>query len=127
MTIDFDASGDLAFASVPAQTTAPHDQCFEATADATLATGWVAAPAALLGGGSLRVNASGLAGVVAGVRYAWPNVPRGQQLYDGGGRAGGLPAAPFLARCIARKAVCKLIRGGDVPAEGEDMIEQAGA
>ena len=63
----------------------------------------------------MQLNASVLAGTVAGVRYAWPSVPHGEVLYDGGGDAPDLPAAPFLARCGTADGVCDLVKGGSVP------------
>ena len=113
VTVGFRATGALAFTNLSTQTTVKHDQNFEVTADASLAGGWAPAPAALVAGtAAVRVDGAAALGAaaLAGVRYAWPSIPRGQQLYD----AAGLPAAPFLARCDA--GGCALVAGGAVPA-----------
>ena len=108
--VDFRAASRLAFRAVPQQTTAAHSN-FEATHDPSLTAGWVVANATLVAATSVAVDVAGGGGAIAGLRYAWPNVPRGRQLYDD---AAGLPAAPFLARC-AEGGGCELVEGGKVP------------
>ena len=139
VSVVFDAAGALAFASVPNQTTVPADQNFEATSDTSLVSGWKRVPATVLAAlplgsndgaaaaaaDTVRVDASSLGAAVAGLRFNWPSVPLGQQLYDGGGREAGLPAGPFLARCGGGVAgECELVVGGEVPVGGV-VVEDA--
>jgi len=114
LTIDFTGVfGELAFEAVPGQTEAASMQNFEVTSDTTSRNGWSFVSAHVRrGDAQVVVDISGIADNVAWVRYSWGNTPRGQFLYDNGGRA-GLPAGPFMAKCDG--ALCSLVKGGSVP------------
>jgi sialate O-acetylesterase len=118
LTIDFDlVNGDLAFEAVPGQSIAGY-QNFEVTHQDNFTTSaWTKIPAQVVPGTSRVVlNISAVfqkSEAVTWLRYGWGDTPRGEFLYDLGGRA-GLPAGPFVADCRSGGS-CTFIQGGEVP------------
>ena len=123
-------SSDLAFVDLTwnEQTSEATSQNYEvllspANSTGTEAAQWVQAGATVRGAGVVVHAPTSTEADLIGLRYAFADTPRGQQLFSQRQGVLHLPAMPFVANCSAQSLSCTLLQPGQVPA----LYAQAGA